>query len=171
LALALISAPVVALSAQPDTEQWDPDSYPEPALPPPGEPPPANAVDQITLTVSQHLRCPVCQGSSVADSPSDSAVAMNGRIRELVAKGYTEPQIRDYFAERYGEWMLMSPDATGLNFVVWVGPGLFAGLGGVWLLWVVANWHRDPDEVPLPSDVGLAPKDKYEAALLQEIDR
>lgn len=138
-------------------------------LPPPGPPPPADAVEDITLRISAGLRCPVCQGLSVADSPSPTARAMKDRVRELVVAGYTDDQVRDWFVDRYGEWVLLEPEAKGMNWLVWLAPGVAAGVGLALVAGVVARWRREPDHAPLPSDLGLVPKDEYERRLLAEL--
>ena len=60
---------------------------------PPGPPPATDQVDPLTHQIARTLRCPVCQGLSVADSTSEAAVMFQRRIEELVAAGYTEEQI------------------------------------------------------------------------------
>ena len=134
---------------------------------PRGARPAADQVEPMTARIASQLRCPVCQGLSVADSRSSSAEAMRTRVRELVAAGYSEEQIRDYFVSRYGEWVLLAPPVR-TNWVIWLAPGLTAGLGFAWIPAVVARWRKEPEA--LPSDVGLLPKDKYEERLLAEID-
>lgn len=141
-------------------------------LPPPASaPPPKDQVEYITDGISRKLRCPVCQGSAISDSPAEGAVAMRNRVRELVGQGYTEQQILDYYALRYGEWILLSPKAEGLNWILWTVPPSLAALGFGWLALVVVRWRNEPDDVPLPSDVGEAPIDPYEARLLEELER
>jgi cytochrome c-type biogenesis protein CcmH/NrfF len=135
----------------------------------PGPPPPPEQVQNLSYTIGAKLRCPVCQGLSVADSTSVTAVQMQNRIRELVAAGYADDQIEAYFVERYGEWILLEPPARG-NLLVWLGPGFAAGLGLAWAAYVVMKWRKEPDDVPLPSDVGLVPKDRYEQRLLAELE-
>lgn len=68
------------------------------------------------------LRCPMCQGLSIADSGSSAARAQMDRVRELVAEGKSDDDIRAYFVARYGEWALLEPSAQGLNWLVWLGP-------------------------------------------------
>ena len=46
---------------------------------------------------------------SIADSNAEGAVMIQRRINELVAAGYTEEQIQDYFIDKYGEWILLEP--------------------------------------------------------------
>ncbi|MEQ1507461.1 MAG: cytochrome c-type biogenesis protein CcmH, partial [Myxococcota bacterium] len=107
---------------------------------------------------------------SVADSTSAAAVQMQMRIRELVALGYDGEQIRAYFVERYGEWILLDPERSGLNLLIWLGPGLGLGLGLAWAATVVLRWRNEPDDVPLASDQGLVPRDRYEQRLLEQLE-
>lgn len=137
----------------------------------PGDPPPPEQVQQLSYAIGLGLRCPVCQGLSVADSTSEAAVSMQRRIRELVAAGYSREQIEAYFVDRYGEWVLLDPPANGLNWLIWLAPGLAAGFGLVWAASVVTRWRAEPeDPVPLPSDLGRVPKDEFEERLLAELD-
>ncbi|MBA2321177.1 MAG: cytochrome c-type biogenesis protein CcmH [Deltaproteobacteria bacterium] len=137
---------------------------------PPGPVPPAQEIAPRAHRLAKHLRCPVCQGMSVADSTSEAAVQFQRRIRELVSLGYDDAQITDYFIDRYGEWILLAPPARGLNWMIWLGPGLAGGAGLAWALATAVQWRKEPDEVPLPSDAGHQPKDPYEARLLKELD-
>jgi cytochrome c-type biogenesis protein CcmH len=75
------------------------------------------------------LRCPMCQGLSIADSGSSAARAQMDRVRELVAEGQSDDEIRAYFVARYGEWALLEPSAHGLNWLVWLGPLALLVLG------------------------------------------
>ena len=87
-----------------------------------------------------------------------------------MANGYTEDQIRDYFVASYGEWILLEPPPTGLNWLIWLGPAIAGGLGLSWVGATVLVWRKEPDEVPLPSDQGLVALDDYEARLLAELE-
>lgn len=162
----------IAAAVASDPGLWDgtdPGSGEIPGLPP-GPPPPADAVEAHAHALASRLRCPVCQGLSVADSSSEAAVLFQRRIRSLVAMGYTDDQILDYFVDRYGDWMLLEPPPEGLNWVIWLGPGLMGGVGLAWALTTAARWRREPDPVPLPSEAGIGPKDPYEERLLAELD-
>jgi cytochrome c-type biogenesis protein CcmH len=84
---------------------------------------PLDAVREARVqALGKSLRCPMCQGLSIADSGSSAARAQMDRVRELVAEGQTDADIRTYFVARYGEWALLEPSATGLNWLVWLGP-------------------------------------------------
>ncbi len=101
-------------------------------------------LEQITEEVSAKLRCPVCQGMSVADSPSASARAMKDEIEELLAQGYSPAQVNQYFESTYGEFVLLDPKRQGLNWLIWLAPGVifFGGLAGV--IVVMRSRAQDP---------------------------
>ncbi len=88
-----------------------------------------------TTEVAGLVRCPVCQGMSVADSPSEMAVNMKEQVRELLARGYTEKQILQYFELSYGQFVLLRPKFSGVNAAVWLLPivGLIAGIAVVFM--------------------------------------
>lgn len=88
-----------------------------------------DTIEAVTSEVSSGLRCPVCQGMSVDDSPAEGARTMKARIRELVTLGYNRQQIEDYFVDRYGTWILLAPPAEGRNWTVYVAPVGFVVLG------------------------------------------
>ncbi|HEX9500554.1 MAG TPA: cytochrome c-type biogenesis protein CcmH [Thermoanaerobaculia bacterium] len=85
---------------------------------PQGSPLSGAALEQRTHEVASLLRCPVCQGMSVADSPSTVALDMKQHVRELLARGYTQEQILDYFKGSYGQFVLLKPE----NPFVWILP-------------------------------------------------
>jgi cytochrome c-type biogenesis protein CcmH len=113
------------------------------ALQPRAEPTAAARVDEI----SRGLRCPDCQGLSVADSPTASAQEIRRQIAGLVAGGATNEEVRDHFVARYGQWILLAPSSP----LVWVIPFVVvlagaAALGG----WLLAR-RRAPAPAPVTS--------------------
>ncbi len=87
-----------------------------------GSEPLTPALEARVQKLGKELRCAVCQGLSVADSPSSMARAQLDKVRELVSEGKTDQEVRDYFIARYGEWVLLQPKAEGFNLLVWLGP-------------------------------------------------
>jgi cytochrome c-type biogenesis protein CcmH len=114
------------------------------------------------------LRCAVCQGMSIVESPAPMAQAMLDRTREMVAEGKSEQEIRAYFVARYGEWILLEPPAHGWNWLVWVLPFLFLAGGIVLIVRVVTRAGGGP-EAPLPP----APPsdDPYLEAVRREVEQ
>ena len=94
--------------------------------------------------IADDLRCPVCQGLSVADSHSDTAGAMYEEIRRRVAAGESESEIKAYYVSRYGEWVLLEPEASGVGALVWMLPvaALLLAVGGLTLAF--RHWRRQP---------------------------
>jgi cytochrome c-type biogenesis protein CcmH len=136
---------------------------------PPLEDPPDEATAAArTGRLTKALRCPVCQGLSVADSPSDAARAMGSRIEEMVQLGYTEDQITAYFVDRYGAWVELEPPSEGMHLVLYLLPLLILLAGGLTGLIVFGRRGRRPieDAAPVASDPSLAP---YRARILAEL--
>lgn len=90
--------------------------------PPKGTPLAGQQLVQRTHEVSALLRCPVCQGMAVADSPAEMAVNMKAQVHELLQRGYTEEQILQYFELSYGQFVLLRPKFEGVNRLVWLLP-------------------------------------------------
>jgi cytochrome c-type biogenesis protein CcmH len=136
---------------------------------PPGPRPPEDQVQQIAYEIGLELRCPVCQGLSVADSTSNAAVQMQNWVRRLVAAGYDEQQIKAFFVERYGEWVLLAPEARGVNLLLWLVPGLGVGLGLGLAAYTMIKFRREPDPAALAEGAG-PPRDRYEQRLLEQLE-
>ena len=137
------------------------------------EPPLEDPPDEATATarterLNKNLRCPVCQGLSVSDSPSTAARAMGDRIEELVREGYTEDQITSYFVDRYGAWVELEPPKEDHQTLFWA-PVAAIGLGLIGL--ALVNRRRkdaiqDEPESYTP-DPALAP---WRQRILAELD-
>jgi cytochrome c-type biogenesis protein CcmH len=86
------------------------------------------------------LKCPSCDGISVADSSASTAAAVRQVVLTRVRAGESDQQIEQYLVSRYGPSILLRPPTTGLTAVVWVVPVLAAvgGLGGLGLFF----WRR-----------------------------
>jgi cytochrome c-type biogenesis protein CcmH len=123
------------------------------------------ALDARTKEVADLLRCPVCQGLSVADSPATMAIKMKAEVREMVAAGYDRDQILAYFERSYGEFVRLKPPLRGVNWLVWLAPALGLVLGVFVVAWALRSPAREAEEstaVPvdadaLPEDPSLAP--------------
>jgi cytochrome c-type biogenesis protein CcmH len=120
---------------------------------PQGAPVSGALLDQRTNETAALLRCPVCQGMSIADSPSEMAVNMKHQVRELIARGYTQEQILRYFERSYGQFVLLKPKFQGVNTLVWILPILALAVG-VWAIFaMMGKGNRQPvDEAPAAAD-------------------
>ena len=116
-------------------------------------PQPITAAERVDR-ISAELRCPVCQGLSVQDSPSETARSMRALVAQRVAEGRTDDQIRAEFVQSYGDWILLAPPLLSFSGLVWLIP-LAAIVLGAALAWSRA---RAPAAVPVvaePTDAEL----------------
>lgn len=73
--------------------------------------------------IDHELRCVVCQSESVASSNANWAEDARRTVRELVSGGASDDAVMDFFVARYGEFVLMSPRASGSTWLLWAaGP-------------------------------------------------
>lgn len=98
-----------------------------------------------TSEVASQLRCPVCQGLSIQESPSDLSQQMRAIVRDQLKAGRTPEEVKAYFVSKYGEWILLEPKPRGFNLLVYALPALLV-LGGLGVIVVaVRKWTRSPD--------------------------
>jgi cytochrome c-type biogenesis protein CcmH len=107
------------------------------------------------------LRCPVCQGLSVADSPATMAVKMKAEVREMVAAGYDQDQVLAYFERSYGEFVRLKPPLRGVNWLVWLAPLMGLLIGGAFVAWTLrgAKAETPPAMAQAPVGVDALPED------------
>jgi len=91
-------------------------------------------LDAATKEVALLLRCPVCQGAAVWDSPATMAVNMKRQARDLLAEGFSQDQVLRYFTSSYGEFVLLAPPKDGIALIVWTLPVVFL-IGGAGVIW------------------------------------
>ena len=98
--------------------------------------------------IGARVKCPVCQGVAIADSPSETARAMMDVVEERIAEGWSDRQIIDYFSERYTDSIVIDPPFSGNTLLVWLLPG-FAVIAG--MVMIYSRRKKPPpehDEVP-----------------------
>ncbi len=114
---------------------------------PTGEPPPDLSPE--VFKIASQLRCPVCQGESAAESNAGVSQEMRRQIAEMLKEGKSEEAIRDYFVQRYGEWILYAPPRRGVNWLLWLAPAIGLGLLGLGLWRYLAEARRREAELAL----------------------
>jgi cytochrome c-type biogenesis protein CcmH len=154
--LALALSGLLAAATSPATTS-------RPADAPRGQPLSGKLLDERTDEIGALLRCPVCQGLSVADSPATMARNMKAEVREKLAAGYDQGQILADFERSYGEFVRLEPPMRGVNWLVWFGPAGVLLAGGAVVAWALKRsprvLQRDPDlpsRDTLPTDPRLA---------------
>ena len=126
------------------------------------------ALDARAKEIAGLLRCPVCQGLSVSDSPSTMASNMRAEVKDLVAAGYDQEQILAYFERSYGEFVRLKPPLRGVNWLVWLAPAFGLLAGAAVIAWALRAPRATADIAPAaeaampgpdtrPVDASLAP--------------
>lgn len=130
LSLMLLAAP--ALAVQPDEVLADP------------------ALEARARTISQQLRCPVCQGETIDDSNAAISRDLRLYVRERLTEGDSDAQVVEAVTARFGEFVLFNPPARGGNLILWfAGPvlALLALIGG----WLYLRGRAAAPAAPLPA--------------------
>ena len=117
---------------------------------------PSTAADSIALErrtreVASELRCPVCQGESIQESPAELAQEMKSVVRDQLAAGRTPDEVKAFFVARYGDWILLRPRAGGVNALLYWLPPLALVAGLVFVLVLARRWMRAGAPVPASS--------------------
>jgi cytochrome c-type biogenesis protein CcmH len=110
-------------------------------------------LDRDVRAVAAVLRCPVCQGLSLQDSPSELSQEMKDVIRQQLAEGRSPEEVKAYFVSKYGEWILMEPRPQGFNLAVYLLPVIALLAGGAFVFMTARKWVRQGGAVVEVEDV------------------
>jgi len=132
------------------------------------------ALEARLKTLSEELRCLVCQNQTLADSTAPLAEDLRREVRELAQQGKTDAEIKQYLVARYGDFVLYKPPVTPTTWILWFGP--FAFLLGGGLLWFVVLRRRrrggsDDNQPPAASQVGSEQEERARRLLGDEPDK
>ena len=79
--------------------------------------------------LEMEIRCVVCQNEPIAQSTADLAADMRALVRERVAAGDSDDQIREFFRARYGDFVLLRPPFDARTWALWGAPLLLLAGG------------------------------------------
>lgn len=102
----------------------------------------AETPDDRVERLGASIRCPVCQGEAIGDSPATMARDMMSLVEERVDQGFTDDAIIDELLRSYSGAVLLDPPASGATLLLWLAPvaALVVGIG------IVAWWRRHPGD-------------------------
>lgn len=101
--------------------------------------------------LNAELRCPVCQGLSVADSHSSTSLAIAADVRRRVAAGQSDGEIRDAYVARYGKWILLNPPGSA-GVIAWLLPIALVGVAAVGVALALRRWSVATLRTPTDAD-------------------
>ena len=90
-------------------------------------------------TLSDELRCPMCQNSSLSGSTGGVAEDLRREVYRMIMEGMSDSEINQFMFERYGDFILFRPRLTAGTVFLWFGPLLFLFIGG---LFAFGIWRR-----------------------------
>ncbi len=79
-------------------------------------------LEKKVITLSNELRCLVCQNQTIADSNAELAVDLRNQVRKQLSEGKSDREILDYMVQRYGEFVLYRPPLSYKTIFLWAGP-------------------------------------------------
>jgi cytochrome c-type biogenesis protein CcmH len=124
----------------------------------------AKTPEQHARSLEAGLRCPVCQGMSVADSRSSTSLAIASDVHRRVLAGQSDQQIREYYVTRYGRWILLSPGG-GLGAVAWALPIVALAAAVLAVALALRRWSRRPANQPTDADRLLVQQRRQQQAV------
>ncbi|HKS64099.1 MAG TPA: cytochrome c-type biogenesis protein [Xanthobacteraceae bacterium] len=82
-------------------------------------------------SLSQELRCMVCQNQSIDDSDAPLAKDLRVLVRERLTAGDSDKQVIDFLVARYGEFVLLRPRMTAHTLLLWAAPFVILIVGAI----------------------------------------
>lgn len=107
-------------------------------------------VEKRMVSISEELRCLVCQNESLAGSRADLAMDLKREIRTLIQAGKSDTEIMDFMVSRYGDFVRYRPPVNAVTWLLWFGP--FVLLVGAVVVLVRMVRASQRSEAPPPID-------------------
>jgi len=107
---------------------------------------PNPAQEAHARVLQKEFRCLVCQGESIDESGAPLAADLRRLIREHIARGETDAQIRQYLVSRYGEFILMKPPVEPDTYALWLAPFAVLLFGGLAVALIISRARSRPPD-------------------------
>jgi len=121
-------------------------------------------VEKRMLTLTENLRCLVCQNETIADSRADFSNDIRREIREQIKANKTDPEIIQFLVDRYGDFVLYNPPMKATTILLWFGPAALLLFGLISLVMYLRRRRVQIEEVSLSQ----AELEKAEALLNED---
>jgi cytochrome c-type biogenesis protein CcmH len=127
--LLLLAAPAFAAPA--------PDTFADPAM------------ETRARALQRQLRCLVCQGESIDESGATLAADLRHLVRQQMAAGKSDAEIKSFLVARYGDFILMQPPLQADTMILWLAPFVVLLGAGAVAFWAIRRARPGADEEPL----------------------
>lgn len=125
--------------------------------------------DDEVNAVAKGLYCPVCENVPLDVCPTQACKQWRDTIREKLTQGWSEDQIHQYFVGQYGDRVLATPPATGLNWLIYLLPPAAFIVGAVILVGAIRSWQKPTQAATAPA--GEVAEDPYLEKVEEELRR
>ena len=125
--------------------------------------------DDEVNAVAKRLYCPVCENVPLDVCPTQACKQWRETIRDKLAQNWSHEQIEQYFVSQYGDRVLATPPASGLNWLVYLLPPVIFIAGAVILGGAIRSWRKVSRTVDQPADEPSA--DPYLERVEEELRR
>ena len=105
------------------------------------------AQEARALALEREIRCVQCENEPIAQSTAEIAGDMRALVRERIAAGDSDAEIRSFFRARYGDFVLFRPPLDGRTLLLWLAPLLLAA-AGLWAMFRLRAGQGSPAEGP-----------------------
>jgi cytochrome c-type biogenesis protein CcmH len=140
-----------------------------PAFAQDGEPVPTPSDNEVNA-IAKNMYCPVCENIPLDVCGTQACAQWREQIREKLAEGWSEEQIKDYFVQLYGDRVLAEPPRRGFNWLVYILPPL-AFLAGVYVLYRgFKGWQKPVAELEEEA-AQVSSDDEYVSRLEEELKK
>jgi cytochrome c-type biogenesis protein CcmH len=145
-----------------------------------GENPPGTPTDDEVNAIARQLFCPVCENVPLDVCETQACAQWRELIREQLADGWSEDEIKQYFVDHYGARVLSEPPAEGFNWLAYIVPPVAFLLGAFFLYRGFKIWRQVDADAPAdadsqseaaraPDSPAAEPEDAYMARLEEEL--
>jgi len=110
------------------------------------------ALEARAQAIHESLRCVVCQNESIAESGAVLAADLRQVVRERVAAGDSDEEVRAFMVARYGDFVLLKPPFEAQTWLLWLGPFLVVLAGAAAVAAYLRRRRQTPEVVPLSAD-------------------
>jgi len=96
-------------------------------------------LEERVKAISYELRCLVCQNQTIADSNAGLAIDLRNQVRDMLKRGMSDTDIREFMVARYGDFVLYNPPVKNTTVLLWLGPLLMLVIAGVVAIRVIRS--------------------------------
>ncbi len=125
--------------------------------------------DDEVNAIAKQLYCPVCENTPLDVCPTQACAQWRDLIRQMLAEGKSEQEIKDYFVVNYGARVLSEPPRQGLNWLAYIVPPVIIAVGAFILFRAFQAWKRPVAAAPAEGPGMDASADDYVSRFEEEV--